>query len=314
MDKPLKWKGWVITCLTLVIILMISSVTVIGYRVSSVYTHLTDPAQTVAADQTYLNSVGFDKEEFLSRYDNRTVTLNSSEYDHTFDGHLFSPKTSSKGTVVMAHGLGGSKQSVYPVAALFLDMGYDVFAIDLPNAGSSTSRLNTFGVRESYDVLDAVRYISEKSDKALILWGMSYGGAAAAIAAGRDDSDIDYLILDSPLGDPEYMIDKGLDFIEQSSPVSPELLKRASDLYTTGRYGFSIKSMNAAAWLSQSSIPVLVLSSDSDEVTPLFMAEALYNASHHQDSRLIKFHDVSHAMMYYEEPKQYTQAINQFLN
>lgn len=303
-----------ISFFSLIIILMISIIFVVGYRVSNIYTHLTTPDNTLRADRTYLNSINFNKEQFLNQYHNKTIKLNSSKYNHTFEGQLISPQVASKGTVIMAHGLGGSRQSIYPVADIFLSLGYSVFAIDLPNAGSSTSTLNTFGIRESYDVLDAINYIAkDNNDKPMILWGMSYGAGAAAIAAGRDDSKIDNIILDSPLSDPEVMIVQGLNFIKHSENVPPKLIKYSSELYTTIRYGFSIDSMQADKWLKNTEKPVLILSSNSDKVTPPFMAEALFEASSNEDSRIVKFHNVSHAMLYYDEKERYVKAIRDYL-
>lgn len=79
---------------------------------------------------------------------------------------------------------------------------------------------NTYGVLESFDCLDAIDYIKKAYPEKLILYGESVGGATSLIAASRDSSNIDYLILDRPLVDSREIVDEVLAKVEEEENIS----------------------------------------------------------------------------------------------
>lgn len=93
-------------------------------------------------------------------------------------------------TVILCHGLAASKSNQL-IMARFLPMaGFNVLAFDFRAHGESGGQLASFGDRERFDVLGAVRWLREQHGneaKQILGVGASMGGAAL-ISAAADDS------------------------------------------------------------------------------------------------------------------------------
>ena len=105
-----------------------------------------------------------------------------------FDGPAGRP------VVVMAHGLGGTKDSgLEPFAAGLAEAGLDVLAFDYRGFGSSggtpRQRVSMAGQLEDYRAaMAAAARLPGVDGSRLVLWGVSVsGGHVLAAAAGRDD-------------------------------------------------------------------------------------------------------------------------------
>jgi len=96
--------------------------------------------------------------------------------------------------VVMAHGLGGTKDSgLEPFAAALAEAGLDVLAFDYRGFGASggtpRQRASMSGQVEDYRAaMAAAARLPGVDPRRLVLWGVSLaGGHVLAAAAGRDD-------------------------------------------------------------------------------------------------------------------------------
>ena len=92
------------------------------------------------------------------------------------------PADSSKGTVILFHGLGGNKSSVLKQAYEFRHLGFTVMLVDLRAHGRSNGNITTMGFSESEDVKLAYEYILKKGEKKIILYGISLGSVVIAKA------------------------------------------------------------------------------------------------------------------------------------
>lgn len=100
-----------------------------------------------------------------------------------------------RGVVVFCHEFGGDRHVAVPYVAGLLEEGFDVFAFDFRNHGTS-DRMDAYTPRtwttqyEVFDVLGAINHL--RSDVAadpegVALMGLSRGGSAALSAASRSD-------------------------------------------------------------------------------------------------------------------------------
>lgn len=84
----------------------------------------------------------------------------------------------SKGTVILFHGYGGSKDGPVPEAAYFQKLGYNALLVDFRAHGNSEGNVCTVGYKEAEDVMLAYNFVQQKGEKHIMLWGASMGAAA----------------------------------------------------------------------------------------------------------------------------------------
>ena len=294
----------------LLVVLAIGLTLFIGQQVFEGYTNAVSREDTLTYAETYREK--FDN--FVKDKNFQKVEFPSSKYDHQIPAILIK-EPQNKDIAVLVHGMGGTSRSLTDVMGVFLDLGYNVLAIDQRNSGDNLAPYNTFGVLESYDILDAINYAkNEMSEEGkLVLWGESYGGASAAIAAGRNEESIDYLILESPVADSNELLDQELYDIEAQQKIPANYMRFAGNLYTMLKLHFSFKDIDASDYLKNITIPVLITNADQDTLTPPHMGEALFEAIPHDKKQLYTAKGFKHAVFPREDTATYRQIVSQFL-
>ncbi len=91
--------------------------------------------------------------------------------------------------VIVFHGLGGTKDSVAPIAQYFAGKGYAALAYSARGHGTSTGDIGLAGPQEVSDERELLSFfegLPEVSDSAVGAWGISYGGGQVwnGLAAG----------------------------------------------------------------------------------------------------------------------------------
>lgn len=283
-----------------------------GYLGLSVYNGFTN---AYSREDTKKNIKEFEVEYniFKSFYDVEEISIPSTYEDHEIPA-IYIKDDSNENIAVMVHGMGGTKESVISPASVLLELGYDVIAIDQRNSGDNMAPLNTFGVLESYDILDAVNYAKNiVKDNEIILWGESYGGASAAIALGRDESNIDYLILDCPVSDGREFLEEILKDIEAEQGIPVSYMMFTGNIATKVKLGFTFEEINSRKWLAETNTPTLIFNSKADEVTPEQMGIDVYNAIPHDKKELVTSDSSPHVQIHVLERDLYLNSISDFL-
>ena len=96
--------------------------------------------------------------------------------------------SSSKGTVILFHGLSANKGMVISEANEFRYLGYDIMLVDFRAHGNSGGNTTTLGIRESEEVKLAYDFVNGKNPRNIFLWGNSMG--AVVVAKGIADYDL----------------------------------------------------------------------------------------------------------------------------
>ncbi len=119
---------------------------------------------------------------------------------HAADGVRLSgwwaPVDNARGTVVLVHGLNRSRIEMVKKLPFVHRSGWNALIFDLRHHGESGGAVTTFGTREKDDVLAAVAFTREKDRGPVVVWGVSLGAAAAALAVDEDPT-IAGLVCDS---------------------------------------------------------------------------------------------------------------------
>lgn len=246
----------------------------------------------------------------------KEIKIKSSKFDHEIPG-IFVENKKTNNIAVMVHGLGGTKYSMYSQGQGLYDLGFSLLIFDQRNSGENLAKYSTFGVLESYDCLDYLKYAKNKikNNGKILLYGESYGGASSIIAASRDNSLIDYMILDCPVSDSNEFSDKVFEKVEKNQGIPQALMKFTGNIFLKTKLGFSLKDIDTRKWLENAKIecPVLIINSNSDKVTPYHMGEDIYKAINSDKKEIYTCKGVPHTKFAENEPENFKNLISNFL-
>ena len=262
----------------------------------------------------YLTEVDFDLEEFTSKYSIETIYIKSSSGYHEIPADFIRPNGGGKKILSsLVHGLGGNRLSVYPMAGVFLKNGYNVLAYDQRSSGENKAPYTTFGYLESLDLNDCVAYLKTDENTKIGLWGTSFGGATVGIFLGSESANenVSFAVLDSPLSNMSYMISNELKNMDIGIPVNYMLL--TGSIVTKIKLGFSYKDTEVCVYTAGTKVPVLIINSYADTLTPHFMSEDIYNSIAHNKKYLFTVEDSRHAEILYDYPDEYERNIISFI-
>lgn len=310
MKKILKRIGFIF--LIFIIIASIGMGYFIGNETFKGLTNIMSREETVENISLYKDKY----KKFAEDKKIKEIKIKSSKFDHEIPG-VFVENKNTNNIAVMVHGLGGTKYSMSSQAQSLYDLGFSLLIFDQRNSGKNLAKYSTFGVLESYDCLDYLKYAKNniKKDGKILLYGESYGGASSIIAASRDDSLIDYMILDCPVSDSNEFSDKVFEKIEKNQGVPVALMKFTGNIFLKTKLGFSLKDIDTRKWLENTEIkcPVLIINSNSDKVTPYHMGEDIYKAINSDKKEIYTCKEIPHTKFAEKEPQNFKNIISKFL-
>ena len=292
----------------------------IGMAVFDGSTQMTSPERTsIESIESWLEANwDFNVDEFRSGYTIENIKIESTSGDHEIPADLIlADGDRNNDTVILVHGLGGNRVSVYPQARIFLENGYNVITYDQRSSGENMAEYNTFGYLESDDLRDYVDYAKEIIDDDLNIgvWGNSFGAATAGIYAGSDhaNQNIDFLILDSAISSMKDMIYQQLKQ-QFGSEMFRDYMLFVGDLFTRFRLGFSYDDADVTNHIKNTELPVMLIHSRADQLTPYYMAEDIYDAIEHDEKEIFTVEDSGHETVYWDNLIEYEARIINFIN
>ncbi|WIM68715.1 alpha/beta hydrolase [Corynebacterium breve] len=284
-----------------------------GSQVYKGTTQLSSPESTTKETADFLDYAGVHREDIAKDFTIEEFTVTASHDDHTIPAIHIHNGDKDRDTAILIHGLGGTKDATLPVAKMFLNLGYNVIAYDQMNSGGNTALVNTFGARESDDTMKVLTQLdTELSDDCeIVMWGTSFGGATAAMAAAKDEGIVDKLVLDSPMADALDMIRIELDKVAGETPFSTNFMLAAGEPFLRVHQGVSYYELDAAEAIKDSDMPVLLIHSRDDEVTPPHMGHEYEEALGDRVTAI--WTEGKHSEAYITQPEQYQQWLADFL-
>lgn len=302
-----------------IIICVLVIVAVLGFGIfigSETFKGLTN---TVSREETLENAKSYmDKyDDFVKDKEVREIKIKSSKYDYEIPA-IFIKNPKGSDLAVMVHGMGGTKYSMYQQGEVLYDLGYSLLIYDQRNSGDNKCEYSSFGVLESYDCLDALAYAKKSinENNKVLLYGQSYGAATALIAASRDDSYIDYLVLDCPVADSNELVDEVFKNVERKQGLPAWIMRFTGNIFLKVRLGFSLDDIDASKWAKDSNIqsPTLIINSDSDTVTPHHMGEEIYKSIGNNRKELYTTKGYDHLKFSETNPEEFKKVLIDFLD
>lgn len=179
-----------------------------------------------------------------------------------------------RATVVLVHGLFRGGLELEPPAEMFRDLGCEVLLLELRNHGGSARAPATFGRDESLDVVAAAAWARSRStaaaERPLVLFGVSLGTAAVALAAPRVPN-LGGVVLDAPLTDVVATAHRMLGRARGRRRFSiPEPIRSAALIAVELWSGVDLESVRPVAAMQRlpPDVPVLVIGGGTDDRMP----------------------------------------------
>lgn len=294
--KSLKYMGWsYLLSLPLFLVLILPLL----------FSYLIARSSTRPQDLSYSETPTV----FGSAYDSVTF---SSRDGVQLEG-WFLPGDPQKPTIIFSHGLFRSRRENLERACQLQQRGYSGLIFDFRNHGSSQHRYCSLGFQERLDVLGAYAFLKKKNcGRRFVLSGISMGAVASIHAAEEMGNDLVALVADSPFLNLRETTESHIRLF-LGVPIFP-----FSDLFIwnlTRMADFEESDLDTSRALRRlDQVPVLLIFSEEDRRIDTQTAQAILKTVPHEKKRMIRFPQTRHGAAYPDNPDQYLQVIESFLN
>ena len=271
-------------------------------------------------NDTHSNSIkqlevwGYDTEGFMNTHDGIEIKATAE------DGNVV-PATyfdnDSDRCVILVHGAGGDRVSVYPLAEQYIEDGYDVIAIDQRGSGVNPDDKVTFGINEELDVKAMVRYAREEigADK-VIVHGQSMGAETTAIYASNVTPGTveaaDAVICDSPVPGMELILREMFGDGDTDSFMA-NYLTGTSKVFMKVVNGIDYDDADTINVVKSDNIPTMIIVSDKDEVCLPYQVEQIYD-NIACENKVILHVNSAHVEGVIDDPEGYMNGVESFLS
>jgi len=241
-------------------------------------------------------------------------------------GFLVPPREERRGpdgtprfTAVLVHGLYRSALEIEDPGRMLRDLGGEVLLLEMRNHGGSEHARPTFGRDESLDVLAAVDFVRSRpgaSERPLVLFAVSLGTAAAALAA-PEIPDLGALILDAPMDDLRATGTRMIARFPASVPGLSGYWRHAI-LWSAdhlGRLPFdAVKPRESLARLSPQ-VPVLLIGAGHDWRMPPESVRALFESlpTNPEHKELWIEPEATHGKVWMVAPEEYREHLERLV-
>lgn len=222
----------------------------------------------------------------------------------------------ARGTVVLVHGLNRSRIEMVRKVPFLHGARWNALLFDLRHHGTSGGEASTFGDRERLDVQAAKAYAATRAAGSVVFWGVSLGGAAAALAAAEDPT-VAGLICDSTYRSLRDAVRHHIGLFRRFRPwlrLVPSWPVASEVVWWMGRRGdFNPDAVDLVAAASRlSGRPVLFVCSSGDRRMPPEIAFEL-KAVAGDAARVLVVPGNSHGGAWREGTAAYEKAVGDLL-
>jgi alpha-beta hydrolase superfamily lysophospholipase len=216
---------------------------------------------------------------------------------------------SSRGTVILFHGLMGNKSSLLYPANEFLNSGYTVMLVDVRGHGNSGGQTTTVGFRETEEVKLAYDYMREQGEKTIFLWGLSMGAVEIIKAMADYDIRPSGLILEMPFGSLQAHVRGRMR--TKGFPEQPFAF--FITCWIGIERGFNALGFRLDKYAKKINCPVLLQYGSKDQLVNRDEVDDIYNAITSPQKKLVIYEDAYHESLLQKDPVTWRREVDDFL-
>ena len=274
-DKKIKLSIFKIV-LTFFIIVNVGLLATSYYFYNVIMTYSHTNAYTADDYQKEAKELGYDYSN-LEVAEKEAVNI-ESKYGYNLNGLFIKNPNESKNTVILVHGIGRDKEwSIMKYGPLFLNLGFNIFAYDARDHGSSGGQYPTYGFYGSDDLEKCIGYVkNKKMDGVIGLHGESMGAAVSLIWAGKyDNNGVSFLIEDCGYSDLYDLYYERLSDYKVPKFVRPVILYYAS-FFCKIFAGFNLSDVSPIKNIGKIKLPILFIHGNADNFVMPEMAKEMF--------------------------------------
>ena len=222
----------------------------------------------------------------------------------------YMPAESSRGTIIMIHGLGANKSFLLDEAYEFRYLGFNVMMIDLRAHGNSDGNTTTLGVREPAEVKLAYDYIAAKGERNIVLYGVSLGAVVVAKAMYDYHLTSSRIILDMPFENLEKLLEgraRILGFPEEPFGV-------LVTFWSGVERGFNGFKHCTTRYVQKITCPVLMQYGALDKLVTRGETDAVFKNISSTDKKLVIYERANHESFLRNDAKLWRKEVTEFLS
>ena len=312
MKKNKIIKGLGITLGVIAFIGIAGSVAMGGYIADRIL-HQNEGKDTHDNSIKQLEVWGYDTEKFMNTYEGTDIKV-TAEDGNTVPATYFD--NGSDNLVILVHGAGGDRVSIYPLAEEYIKDGFDVIAIDQRGCGENADDRVTFGINEALDIKAMVKFAREeiKAGK-VIVHGQSMGAETVAVYASNvmpgTVEAADAVILDSPVPGMELMLKETFGDGNTESFMA-KYLTGTSKAFMKAVNGIDYDDADTINVVKNDKIPTMVIVSDKDKVCLPDQVTQIYD-NIACENKAIYHADSAHIEGVIDDPEGYMSSVENFL-
>ena len=213
--------------------------------------------------------------------------------------------------VLLLHGYTGWKEELYPIACQYVKQGYYAMVPDMRCSGDSEGDFIGMGWTDRLDNLLWLSEILNRDPEAeIVIHGQSMGAACALMMSGEElPAQVKAIVSDCAYTDAYSMFAKQMKdwFSLPSFPILDSM-----NLMLQLRGGYDLKEASALEAVKRTSLPILFLHGEEDDMVPVSMAYELYEAAAGEKELLI-IPGAGHAQAMDKDPELYYETVFAFL-
>ncbi len=237
-------------------------------------------------------------------------------YIKSYDGlklhGLWIPAENPKGTVLFAHGYRSTMLVDFGLAFDFYHRyGLNLLIPEQRGHGKSEGRYITFGVKESNDMLQWIKFHNrENCCVPVILSGLSMGASTMMYLADEElPVNVRGIIADCGFTSPKEILTSVFKRVIHL-PAAPTIW--ATDLFARLFAGFSLSQKDTRITLSKNKLPILMVHGTDDDFVPCEMTKEGYSVCT-GPKKLLLAEGADHGTSFLVARERYTKMILDFL-
>lgn len=214
--------------------------------------------------------------------------------------------------IIMFHGYRSTAyRDSSGVFKLAMELGYNMLIPDMRAHGLSQGRVITLGIKERYDCLRWVEYISHRlgEDTPILLAGCSMGAATIMMSADLLPAQVKGLICDCGYSSVKGIMESVSSRLHLLPRLTYFFLRLSAILFGH----FDPESCSSVSSLSKSSLPILIVHGEDDNFVPCSMAYENYEASAAEIKMLLTVPGAGHGLSILVDEEKYRATLHSFL-